>query len=249
MLKRVGQILRSRHLRLAILRRIGRRVVPGYRFQWPQICWWHNEQFNKYLKQFNELEGMNTGRRWTLYQLTRLAAAVHGDTAECGVFEGASSYLICRSFGGNADLARTHFIFDSFEGISAPSVADGSYWEKGNLACGLDTVKVNLHLFNNISWHKGWIPARFKDVEDRTFSFVHIDVDLYEPTRDSVRFFYPRMNQGGIIVCDDYGFTVCPGATQAMDEFLADKPEKMIALPCGGGFLIKGCQTAEATEL
>jgi hypothetical protein len=71
-----------------------------------------------------------------------------------------------------------------------------------------------------------------------------VDVDLYEPTRDSIRFFYDRLNPGGILVCDDYLFMTCPGATEAIDEFLADKPEKMLGLPGGGGFFIKGCATA-----
>jgi O-methyltransferase len=35
----------------------------------------------------------------------------------------------------------------------------------------------------------------------------------------------------------------CPGATKAVDDFLSDKPEKMIVLPCGGGFLIKDVAT------
>ena len=73
---------------------------------------------------------------------------------------------------------------------------------------------------------------------------VHVDVDLYEPTLASLAFFYPRMNPGGVMVCDDYGFTTCPGATKAVDEFLHDKPEKMIALPNGGGFFIAGVSTA-----
>ena len=228
----------------SILRRVGAWVSPQYRFQWPQMDWWHDEPFNQYLRRFDEAKGMNAGRRWTLYQLTRLVAAVPGDTAECGAFAGAGSYLICRSVEEHPAGPRTHFVFDSFEGLSTPSAADGSHWTEGDLACALETVQTNLRSCGNISWHKGWIPDRFKDVEQRRFSFVHIDVDIYGPTRDSLQFFYPRMNQGGIIVCDDYGFTTCPGATKAVDEFLADKPEKMLPLPCGGGFLIKGCATA-----
>jgi len=56
-------------------------------------------------------------------------------------------------------------------------------------------------------------------------------------------FFYPRLSPGGILVCDDYMFTTCPGATQACDEFMADKPEKMISFASGGGYLIKGIPT------
>ena len=36
------------------------------------------------------------------------------------------------------------------------------------------------------------------------------------------------------------------GATRAIDDYLTDKPEKMIALSGGGGFLIKGCVSAAA---
>jgi hypothetical protein len=233
----------------AFLRRTAAWVSPRYRFNWGKFDWWHNDRFTEYLERFNELDGMNTDRRWTLYQLARLAADVPGDTAECGVFRGASSYLICRSFNGHSQHRRTHFVFDSFEGVSKPQPIDGTHWTKGDLTCPLDVVKQNLQEFDNISWHKGWIPQRFADVTDRRFSFVHIDVDLYEPTRDSIQFFYPRLNNGGIIICDDYGFTTCPGATRAVDEFLTDKSEKMIALPCGGGFLIKGCHTSAACDV
>jgi hypothetical protein len=31
-------------------------------------------------------------------------------------------------------------------------------------------------------------------------------------------------------LCDDYGGTTCPEATEAIDGFLAGKPEKMIGL-------------------
>jgi hypothetical protein len=52
------------------------------------------------------------------------------------------------------------------------------------------------------------------------------------------------MNKGGLILCDDYGFTSCPGATKAINEFLQDKKEKMISLSGGGGFFIKGTETS-----
>lgn len=230
--------------RFEIMMRIGKRILPQYRFKWPQMAWWQNRQFNDYLKRFHEIDGMNTDRRWMLHQLLRLVKSIPGDTAECGVYKGASSYLICRFIRENKEHSRTHFMFDSFEGISTPTRFDGSYWAKGDLSCGMDSLEENLGEFENISIHKGWIPERFVDIEDKKFAFTHIDVDLYEPTRDSIDFFYPRMNQGGIILCDDYGFTSCPGATRAIDEFLAEKPEKMISLSCGGGFLIKGIQTA-----
>jgi O-methyltransferase len=234
------------YARLDIIRFISRFLLPRYRFEWPAFDWWQDPEFNAYLARFNELNGataLNSRRRWMTYQIMRLAVPVPGDTAECGVFAGATSYLICRVFPD-----RTHFIFDSFEGLSKPVGEDGTEWKQGNLAISLEKAKANLP-FSNISWHKGWIPDRFPDVEGRTFAFVHIDVDLYQPTLDSFKFFYPRMSKGGVIVCDDYGCSGCPGATTAANEFLKDKPEKMISAPCGGGFIIKGTAAAVFNRL
>ena len=91
-------------------------------------------------------------------------------------------------------------------------------------------MRSRLAEFPNISYYKGWIPERFREVESLRFSFVHVDVDLEQPTRDSLEFFYPRLSPGGVLLCDDYGSSLCPGATSA----------KMISLSPGGGFLVRG---------
>lgn len=226
--------------RFLTLKRIAAWLMPGYRLPWPYFAWWNDESFNQFLEKFEELTpGHNADRRWMIGQLVKVVAHVRGDTAECGVFLGSSSYLICRALPD-----RTHFMFDSFAGLSGPTAVDGTYHHEGDFKndAVLNRAKTNMQGVKNASFLPGWIPERFKEVESRTFSFVHIDVQLYQPTRDSIEFFYPRMNEGGIIVCDDYGFTNCPGARLAIDEFLADKPEEMITLSCGSAFLIKGLQ-------
>lgn len=230
--------------RFRILQLITSFLVPQYRLKWPQMQWWQHGAFNEYLSRFGELENMNTDRRWMLGQLLRLTENIPGDTAECGVYEGCSSYLILQANQVNKCHNRTHHIFDSFEGLSLPSNLDGSHWSSNDLSIPIEIVQKKLNGFNNVVYHQGWIPERFPDVNDCQFSFVHIDVDLYQPTFDSVSFFYLRMAEGGILVCDDYGFTTCPGATRAIDEFLLDKKEKMIANSCGGGFFIKGCKVS-----
>lgn len=235
--------------RLRLLRLAGKVLVPSYRFKWPQLDWWKNEEFTHYLDRFGELGVLNTDRKWMVHQLLRLVAHLQGDTAECGVFRGATSYLICCANQDSRAGDKTHHLFDSFEGLSQPSQKDGAHWSKGDLKCGIEHVREALSDFGNLSFHPGWIPDRFQDVEDRKFSFVHIDVDLAEPTRESLAFFYPRMETRGIIVCDDYGQSTSPGATQAVDSFLADKPEKMLMLPDGGGFLIAKEATANPARL
>lgn len=38
-------------------------------------------------------------------------------------------------------------------------------------------------VFNFIRLYHGWIPEKFDEVANRTFSYVHIDVDLYTTYR------------------------------------------------------------------
>jgi len=220
--------------RWSALRKISQWLMPGYRLIWPQMRWWQDEEFNNFLRRFNEFGGHNTDRRRIVQQLLQLIRNVPGDTAECGVLAGSSSYLICKAYP-----ERTHFMFDSFEGCSSPTGRDSGYFSDNSLAVGLEEAQKNLHDCPNGRFMKGWIPERFSEVAGRQFAFVHIDVQQEQPTRDSLSFFYPRMNPGGIMVFDDYGFTTCPGARHAIDEFMQDKDEPIVDLPTGSAFIIR----------
>lgn len=174
-------------------------------------------------------------RKFFLRELLALVDPLPGDTAECGVFKGASSWLIASRLRGRG---RTHHVFDSFQGVSEPGPGEEAYWYGGELAVGEAFARRALEGLA-VAWHVGWIPARFGEVADRQFCFVHIDVDLYQPTLDSLEFFYPRMVTGGIIVCDDYGFRACPGAFRACNEFMSDRPEHIVQVPTGQALIVK----------
>lgn len=177
-------------------------------------------------------------RKYTVYQLVRSLDFLDGDVAECGAYNGSTAYMLALA-GERVRRPRHLHLFDSFEGLSSPTELDGDYWQAGALAVSEEVARRTMQRFGNVSFYRGWIPERFGDVDDRTFCFVHIDVDLYQPTLDSLAFFYPRLVSGGMLVCDDYGFSSCPGATRAVDEFFADKPETVIHIPTGQGFIIK----------
>jgi len=56
------------------------------------------------------------------------------------------------------------------------------------------------------------------------FSLVHFDCDLYAPTKAALEALWPKVSRGGVVLFDEYGIPDWPGETQAVDEFLADKP-------------------------
>lgn len=180
-------------------------------------------------------------RKYSLNELFKLVKNVPGDVSECGVYKGGSAFLLARHIS-DSGLDKRLCLFDSFNGLSTPDVLDGSWWHKGDLQSTVVDVTENLKPIGDYSFidiYEGWIPDRFDEVEDRTFCFVHIDVDLAQPTLSAVEFFYPKLSQGGIMLMDDYGFTSCPGVTKVFDDFMADKPEQIINLSSGGCFIVK----------
>jgi len=212
-------------------------VYKRYKFSEFGRIWLTDEIFVSYYETMVGTDNYHSlDRKYTLDQLMQLAVLIKGDTAECGAYKGASSFLICRRI---AETGKTHHVFDSFEGLSSPNKEDGSYWTKGDLCCNEQEIVKTLKTFKFVVYHKGWIPDRFHEVKKKSFCFVHLDVDLYQPTLDSLSFFYKRMLPGGIILCDDYGFVSCPGAKSAMDQFFAEKPEPVISLTTGQGLVIK----------
>ena len=196
-------------------------------------------EFLRDYERFDRENYRSLDRKFALKELLKLTLALPGDAAECGVFRGASAFIIAKSLIASESGKRLH-LFDSFTGLSAPSTEDGDYWQAGVLACSRAQVEANLApVAAALSFHPGWIPEGFDAAAAHRFAFVHLDVDLYQPTRDALQFFYPRLVPGGVLVCDDYGFDTCPGARRAMDDFFIDKPEPVIHLPTGQGFVLR----------
>lgn len=183
-------------------------------------------------------------RHYTLNQLIEKVSFLNGDVAECGCWRGLSAYQ-CATRLKNRNFKGTFYLFDSFEGLSDFKAEDISLFQnndkkrKKEFACGDNIVKNNLKEFDFIQYKKGWIPEKFHEVADNKFIFVHIDVDMYQPILDSVKFFYERMLPGGIIVFDDYGYNYFPGAKKSVDEFMCDKDDFFLALSSGQAFLVK----------
>lgn len=216
---------------------------PEYCFSEFARTWLNDTAFWDWYRRFpGTVNDHSADRKFFLRSLLSQVASLPGDTAECGVYQGASSYLICQALQGPA---RRHHLFDSFAGLSTPDPCDGSHWRAGQFAVPMADVQRNLASFPYLDWHVGWLPHTLTQVADHRFCFVHLDVDLYEPTRAAAHFFYERLVPGGILLCDDYGFQTCPGAQRAMDELASSVSEPLIHVPTGQAFLIKANVSGE----
>ena len=138
---------------------------------------------------------------------------------------------------------------DSFEGLSGPSAQDAIGvtpdgqplypMGKGHFATPVEHVRGVLTEFPKTAVHQGWIPQVFSGLPEKMWSFVHIDVDLYEPTLACLEYFVPRLQPGGVIVNDDYASPLFPGGGKAWEDYSERHKFSFVALDTGQAVLIK----------
>jgi O-methyltransferase len=189
-------------------------------------------------------------RFYSTFQLAHYAAGLsQGDVVECGCWHGHSTVAIATILAAAGFAGRFH-VFDSFEGglsdfgpkdespfaLSAAEKAE----QINQFRSDLGFVRSVTESFGFVELHPGWIPQSFAGVEPRSIRFLHVDVDMYEPTKASLEFFWDKIVKGGCIVVDDYNHAVFEGATRAVDEFLKDKsPQLFYSVPLGSACIIK----------
>lgn len=197
----------------------------------------YHELFNRgrIACQMDKEHGLIRQRTWDLLNWYKWNKHLDLPTAECGVFSGFSTWMMQNCYQGE------HHLFDSFKGLSEATEKDkGTKAEMGQFSCGMNIVKHNLRELENLHFYKGWIPEIFTQLDqNKIFRFVYIDVDLYEPISQSLKFFWPRICSGGVIVVDDYGQENWPGVKHAVIEFCESVGKNCIPNSTGNVSIIK----------
>ncbi|MEJ7604821.1 MAG: TylF/MycF/NovP-related O-methyltransferase [Bryobacteraceae bacterium] len=125
---------------------------------------------------------MGVDEGYMIYSAVQSTAKIPGDVAEVGVFRGQSARIICE-----AKSNKVLHLFDTFEGLPEPGNVDTKF-TLGEYACSLPEVQKLLADQPNVRYHPGLFPATAGAVAACRFSFVHLDVDLYESTRAALEF-------------------------------------------------------------
>jgi O-methyltransferase len=189
-----------------------------------------------------DLDPHDNTRRDMLILLLRTVVAqkLPGAFAELGVYRGLTARLIHQYAP-----ERTLHLFDTFEGFTDRS-AQAELTEVGQSARAFSDTSLELarnfvgEPLATVAFHQGFFPESVPvTLHSERFAFVHLDADLYDPTVNGLRFFYPRMVRRGILVVHDYN--AWPGARRAVDEFFADQPELPIPMPdkSGSALIVK----------
>jgi O-methyltransferase len=186
-------------------------------------------------------------RLYTLYQSVRNVVRQFPSGQllffEAGAYRGGSAYFMARVVERCA-IDRVKLItVDTFEGHSEkdlPTGSEGVHTVEKFTDTNLEDVRECLSPFPFVEVVQG----RVQDVAPNLggqMHLIHIDVDLYAPTRFGLELAAERLPAGGIAIVDDYGFTTCPGVRKAVDEFVCDEAQGFVlqALDSGQALLLR----------
>ncbi|MFZ1538474.1 MAG: TylF/MycF/NovP-related O-methyltransferase [Chromatiaceae bacterium] len=177
------------------------------------------------------LRGISVTQGIYLIEMMCKTAHLPGVVCEMGVAQGATSHLLAQEL---RDGGRDLWLFDSFQGLPAPTEKDelindifglGSMDRyAGAMQCPRSLVEENLRR-SGLDLSRSRIVEGFfneqtpasADLPQRC-SFAFVDFDLYQPIQDALDYLDRALDIGGYIAVHDYGF-FSSGAQAAVDEF------------------------------
>jgi len=160
------------------------------------------------------------------------------------------------------DTFKKIFGFDTFSGFPDLSKKDGEIIQNRDKKVGGFNAKSFLPIlkqiieinqrdsmiprFERVSLVQGdirkTIPTFVKKNPGIRISLLHIDLDLYEPTKAALNYLYPLVSPGGVVLLDEYAMSDFQGEGLAFDEYFGDKKPKVTKFsftPTPGGYFIK----------
>ena len=167
------------------------------------------------------------------YDVYRRIHSLPGEVVEAGVFKGASLIRlatfreVCES-----PYSRQIIGFDVFGEFPPPTAPrDAAYVKRFEQISGsgipVDELERVLELkgFRNVELVPGditrTVPAYLAAHPELRIALLHIDVDVYEPTRQVLASLWDRVVRNGVVMFDDYGKV--EGETRAVEEFFAGR--------------------------
>jgi O-methyltransferase len=141
----------------------------------------------------------------------QLPENLKGCIVEAGCFKGGSS----AKFSWLAKhTGRVLHIFDSFQGLPENQEAHGTglfgydlsgAFDTGEYCGTLEDVQHNMRKFgcaNVCRYHKGWFEESLPEFQEE-IAAAYLDVDLASSTRTCLKYIYPRLLPGGVLISQD----------------------------------------------
>lgn len=170
----------------------------------------------------------------------RHAKSLQGDYVECGVNRAFLSTSLMTYVDFKSMRDRKFYLFDTFRGLVPELVMpeDKAAYRNEYPDC-YEFVRESFKGYPNVVIVRGPVPDTLTQVDIRKVAYLSIDMNCAVPEQEALRYFWPKMVAGGIVVLDDYGFSGHESQKQAADEFASSVGVEVLSLPTGQGLLLK----------
>lgn len=161
------------------------------------------------------------------------ARRLAGTVAEFGCYRGHTAIQMVHTMAQLGDTAPV-LLFDSFAGMPPSDHPGDARWVAGDLTADYEEVQRRFAPYQRVEVVRGFFRDTMPAYASHSFKFAHVDADLYVSIKEVDAWLLPRLVAGGIVIWDDYGFSSCEGARQAVDEDLAGRSDFLaLDLPTG----------------
>lgn len=178
--------------------------------------------------------------RWRMWILTELARSADGSGAfaEFGTNRGGCAYMMLV-----ATRKSPLYMFDTFAGIPDTNLTEQE--RAAGFAHSWSDASVQ-HVKERLAqWPErtrfcvGDVFETLDSAETGVLALVHLDLNAAAATRRALEYAHPRLRTGGVVVCDDYGFTGYEDQRAVIDSFFAGTRDRPVALPTGQALVVK----------
>jgi len=146
------------------------------------------------------------------------------------------------------DIKNTVYLCDTFTWVVKAWENDSwySWWEHADTSKKIAEEIANKFELNNIKFLTGIFPDETSNqVKESSFRFCHIDVDVYQSSKDILHWIWPKLVIWWIIVFDDYWFITCDWIMKFINEQRWKKDRVVIHNLNGHAIIIKGSRVVE----
>lgn len=201
--------------------------------------WLLDESFQIIYKQIKEHTLVDMYRCYELWTLGKQLCSIPGDYLEVGVWKGGTGALLASSMHNIPD--KHCFLADTFQGVVKAGDADTVYagGEHSDTSPEIVTNLLNGLGLSNFSLLEGVFPDQTGNQLNGQLALVHCDVDVYSSAKAVVEWALPKLNRGGVIIFDDYGFSGCEGVTRLVNQLRTSRELLFIHNLNGHAILIK----------
>ena len=183
--------------------------------------WLLDEEFLHFFDLIKDNTLVDKYRCYELWQLIDQLKFLDGALLEVGVWRGGTAALIAKK-ASLVGIQESIFLADTFKGVVKASDHDTHYTggEHHETSVSLVHNLLNEKLgLRNYKLLKGIFPDESGHlIAEKKFRFCHIDVDVYLSAKDIIYWIWDKLEIGGIVVFDDYGFNTCTGITKLVNE-------------------------------